>query len=84
MRVEYDVPIRTGKVPYTIIFWDFYESDHQNAKIDYETAEEAKKAYQGLHNLLVYKNIADVRVVKRGNTLYLIRNAKEKECESDE
>lgn len=75
MKVEYDVSVSnsSGGV-YSEFFWKFYDSEHETVKIEFDSEEEARKAYRGFFNIVYYKKIKDIHVSKRKNTLYLIRS----------
>ena len=75
MKVEYDVesPPTAGQAPYTDVFWQFCHSKHSNAKMEFETVEEATKCQQRLCMIRNRKHLYSVIITRRKNVLYLIR-----------
>lgn len=76
MKVKYDVEVprnTRGEAPYASAFWEFYDSEHQNAELEYETTEQAFKAQAAIGNLRNNHKIHDVIVTRRKNKLYLVR-----------
>lgn len=77
MKVDYDVKETptAGQAPYSDTFWIFYNSNHSNAKMEFETREEAIKCQQRLCMIRNRKHLYDVAIVRRNNVLYLIRSS---------
>lgn len=76
MKVEYDVAIphkEQGK-PHAAAFWDFYNGNHINARLEFDDIEEAKRCTQSLCMLLSRRKIFDVLMTRRRNVVYLIRS----------
>lgn len=76
MKIEYDIKSTptAGQAPYTDEFWKFYDSNHSNAKMEFETVEEAAKYQQRLCMLKNRNHIYDVIITRRKNIIYLIRS----------
>lgn len=68
MKVEYDV-----KMPRQYLFWDFYNSEHENCKIECDDEHEAQKTQQSFLMLIGRKKIFDVIVMRRKNVVYLVK-----------
>lgn len=83
--VEYDVKSThtAGRTPYTDAFWKFYNSNHSNAKMGFETVEEATKYQQRLCMIRNRKHLYSVTITRRKNVLYLIREKQEEKAECD-
>lgn len=74
MKVAYDVKVphkQYGTGKYAKPFWEFYESDHQTVKIEFDTKQEAMKAYKAIYEIRVRNNLDDVRMARIGNVVYL-------------
>lgn len=77
MKVEYDVKVPRntyGNAPYADAFWEFYESEHENMKIEFNDIEEAKKCQKAICMLTDRHQIHNIVVTRRKNILYLIRS----------
>ena len=77
MTAEYDVevPVKHYKQSvFTEKFWGFYESEHQNMKLDCESVEEATRAQHILCMLISRKKIFDIIISRRKNVLYVQRS----------
>lgn len=77
MKVEYDVKVphnTYGKAPYAEAFYEFYESGHENAKLEFENAQKALNCQKAVLTLLSRKRIYDVIVTRRQNVVYLVRS----------
>ena len=77
MTAEYDVKVPHnpyGKSIYSNTFWEFYESDHQNMKIEYDTVQEAVKASRSMYNITCKNRIFDINISRIKNVLYVIRS----------
>lgn len=75
-NVEYNVKVRANRIRRAVhsnVFRDFYESDKQNAKIEYDTIEDATKAQKAMCMLVDRYQILDVVITRKQNILYLIR-----------
>lgn len=79
-NVEYNVETTptAGQAPYTYMFWQFYNSNHSNAKMECETVEEATKYQQRLCMIRNRKHLYSVTITRRKNVLYLIREMERK------
>ena len=80
MTAEYDVKVPHnpyGKSIYADAFWEFYDSDHQNMKIEYDTVQEAVKASRSMYNIMCKNRIFDIIISRRKNVLYVIRSGKD-------
>ena len=76
MKVKHDVKVPRntyGNAPHAQAFWDFYDSDHQNAELEYETEDKAVKCQKAICMLRDRHDIHDVNVTRRKNVLYLVR-----------
>ena len=81
MTAEYDVKDNPNnhykQSIYSEIFLEFYESEHQNMKLDWESVEEATRAKHILCMLISRKKIFDIIISRRKNVLYVIRSGKD-------
>lgn len=80
MEVEYNV-----KVPRSYranekadAFWEWYESDNENAKFTFKDIYEARNAQKSFLNIINRNNIFDVIVMRRKNAVFLVRDKEEK------
>ena len=76
MRVDYDVAVPrkcTEDKQYAPTFWEFYNSDHDNARLGFSDTNTAVKCQKAMCMLLSRNRIFDVKVTRRKNTVYLIR-----------
>lgn len=75
MKVNYDVKI-PPKYPgrYAKEFKEFYESEHANAKWEFEDIDAAKKCHSAICMFASRNKIHDLVVTRRENVLYLIRS----------
>lgn len=74
MKIAYDVPVphnQYGNGKYAKPFWDFYESEHQTVKMEFDTKQEAMKAYKAMYETMNRNKIYDVRITKMDNAVYL-------------
>lgn len=74
MKVAYDMPVphnQYGNGKYAKPFWDFYESEHQTVKMEFDTKQEAMKAYKAFYEITNRNKIFDVRVAKMDKAVYL-------------
>lgn len=82
MKTEYDVDVRhieQSYSKYTKLFWDFYYSNHQNMKTEYDSVDEAYKAQKVLCMIISRNSVYDVRITRRKNVLYVIKTKLEGE-----
>lgn len=75
MEIEYNV-----RVPKSYranekadAFWEWYESENENAKLTFEDMKEALNAQKSFLNILNRNKIFDVTVLRRKNVVYLVR-----------
>ena len=75
MKVEYDVELpKTYCGKYKDKLKEFYESDHYNARWEFENEEEAKKCHAAICMFTSRNKIYDLVVTRRKNILYLIKD----------
>ena len=77
MKIEYDVDVphnTYGKAPYASVFWKFYESEHKNTRMEFNTVKEAHACQKAICNLLTRNKIYNVIITRRENAVYLIRS----------
>lgn len=77
MKTEYDVKVPHqiySNAPYAASFWKFYDSEHQNVKLEYDTTDEAKSSQKAICMLTSRNRIHDVIITRSMNVLYLIRS----------
>ena len=82
MTTEYDVDVinrhkNYNQSIYAEKFYEFYESEHHNMKMDCETVEEAIRAQRILCMLISRKKIFDIIITRRKNVLYVIKKGEE-------
>lgn len=79
MEVEYNVRVprsyRTNEK--ADAFWEWFESDNENAKFTFKDIYEAGNAQKSFLNILNRNNIFDVIVMRRKNAVFLVRNKEE-------
>ena len=80
MEIEYNV-----KVPKSHranekadAFWEWYESDNENAKFTFEDIYTAGNAQKSFLNITNRNKIFDVIVMRRKNAVFLVRDKEEK------
>lgn len=85
MKIAYDIPTPKkknnayGKGRFSKVFWDFYESVHQNVRIEFEDEQECKKAQRAFLNLMNYNKIYDVASYKDGTAMFLVKSETEED-----
>ena len=77
MKVEYNVKVphnTYGNSPYADFFWEFYDSENENAKIEFDDIKEANRCQKAMCMLVNRHQIYNVVITRRKNILYLIRS----------
>lgn len=77
MKAEYDVKVPRnpyGKTVFSKTFWEFYDSGHQNVRLEYDTTDEAIRAQRAMCMLINRNKIYDAFTTRRKNVLYVIRS----------
>lgn len=75
MKAEYDtvVPRNYCNSKYVHDLYDFLDSKHQSAKLEYDSKPDAVKAYRSFHAAKSRYRIYGVKITKRDNIVYISR-----------
>lgn len=76
MKTTYDisiVPRNYCNSKYVHDLYDFLDSKHQSAKLEYDTQLDAKRAYKSFHVAKSRYRIYGVKIAKRDNIVYISR-----------
>ena len=78
MEIEYNVrvPRSCRANEKADAFWEWYESDNENAKFTFKDIYEAGNAQKSFLNIVNRNNIFDVIVMRRKNAVFLVRDKK--------
>ena len=78
MEIEYNVRVpRSYRANEKAdAFWEWYESDNENAKFTFKDIYEAGNAQKSFLNIINRNNIFDVIVMRRKNVVFLVRDKK--------
>lgn len=77
MKATYDVsvvPRNYAHSKYVHDLYNFMDSEHQNAKYEYDTERQAFRAYQSFHNAKSRYSIYGVKITRKGNVVYLSKD----------
>ena len=80
MEVEYNVraPRSYRANEKADAFWEWFESENENAKFTFKDMYEAGNAQKSFLNIINRNNIFDVIVMRRKNAVFLVRDKEEK------
>lgn len=76
MKATYDisvVPRNYCNSKYVHDLYNFLDSKHQSAKLEYDTKREAERAYHAFHGAKSRYKIYDVKIARQDNIVYIAR-----------
>ena len=78
MEVEYNVKVPKSyrAIEKADAFWEWYESENENAKFTFKDIYEAGNAQKAFLNIINRNKIFDVIVMRRKNAVFLVRDKK--------